>query len=126
MTTPNFPIPPEEDRGFLCAWCRSGHKLLEPHSFAGISCGAILLDAEDRSSGGPSDDMEGYLSLSWHGAHADEGGVGKNPDIYLHLPLKSAVVGGQMDIFFCSTDCLRAFLNHSVDELERRVAAESG
>jgi hypothetical protein len=36
---------------------------------------------------------------------------GKTPDV------------GSMEIQFCSTRCLRRFLKHAVDELDRRVAA---
>ena len=32
--------------------------------------------------------------------------------------------GGQFDVYFCSTDCLRAFLNSCVDALELEVQKE--
>jgi hypothetical protein len=119
-----FPILPEEARGYMCAWCGTGHKLVEPNSIASISCGAILYSSKKRDSGGPSDKMGGYLSISWHGAHSDEGGIGDSPDTFVDIPLRSEVVGGQMDINFCSTECLRAFLNNCVDELELRISED--
>lgn len=82
---------------------------------------AILLDPADPSSGGSSARMEGFFHLTWHGAHTNEGGQGVSPDTYAYLPLSKDYRGGQCGFEFCSTDCLRAFLNHCVDELEKRI-----
>ena len=103
-----------------CLWCKK-NKVLEPHSFASINAGAILLDPDDPSSGGPSEQIEGYFDFTWHGAHTNEGGQGINPDTYAYLPLCKDYKGGQCEFYFCSTDCLRAFLNYCIDELEKRI-----
>lgn len=124
MPTVTFPVSTSTGVNHLCVWCRKGHKLLEPHSFASLEGGAILLDPDDRESGGPSDDLEGYLSITWHGAHSSEAGIGEHPDVYVHLPIKSDVIGGQVSLEFCSAACLRAFLSHCVDELERRMSEQ--
>ncbi len=75
-----------------------------------------------RRDGGPSDKLDGYLHLTWHGAH--DGGDGDDRDIYAKVPIADGVVGGQYELCFCSTDCLRAFLNAAIYELEQRIAAE--
>jgi hypothetical protein len=124
MAKITFPILPGNEDDHLCAWCGNGHTLLAPNSFANLCCGAVLFDYEDRDSAGPSDDMEGYLELNWHGAHSEEGGIGKHPDTFASVPLKKGIVGGQMGINFCSTECLRAFLNNCVNELELRIAGD--
>ena len=36
------------------------------------------------------------------------------------IEIAELVATGQFELYFCSTDCLRAFLNYCVDELERR------
>ena len=118
-----FPLQSKDKEHYdsdLCLWCKT-NKVLEPHSFASINAGAILLDPADPSSGGPSEQMEGFLDLAWHGAHTGEGGLGDNPDTYAYLSLSKDYKGGQCGFYFCSTDCLRAFLNYCVDELEKRI-----
>ncbi len=105
-----------------CPQCNE-QRVFEPHSMAILCGGAILMDRAARS-GGPSDDLDGFLDLSWHGAH--DGGAGIDPDIYVNVSLASEVRGGQFELYFCSTMCLRQFLNTAVDELERRVQAERG
>ena len=65
----------------LCPWCKE-NKVLEPHSFAYLDCGALLMD-RNEDSGGPSNDMDAYFSIGWHGAHPEDGGIGKNPNILL-------------------------------------------
>jgi hypothetical protein len=123
MNKSKFPLQNKEKLNYdtkMCLW-RKTNKVLEPHSFASISAGTVLLDPNDPCSGGPSDKMGGYLDFSWHGAHTNEGGKGIRPDTYAYLPITKACKGGQSEFLFCSTDCLRAFLNYCVDELERRI-----
>ncbi len=103
-----------------CPVCRR-KKVCEPHSFAALSFGALLMDRK-KDLGGPSPNMDGYLGLTWHGAH--DGGQGEEREVYCGLDLAREVRGGQGDLCFCSTACLRAFLNTCVDELEARIAAE--
>ena len=83
----------------------------------------MLMDRADNS-GGPSDALDGFLDLTWHGAH--DGGSGPDRDIHLAVPLADRVKGGQFEFYFCSTTCLRAFLNAAVDELENRIRRERG
>ena len=101
----------------LCPWCRK-NKVLEPHSFAVIDGGALLINRED-DSGGPDDNMDGFLSITWHGAH--DGGVGKDRDIGATVQIAKDVRGGQFDLYFCSTKCLRSYLNFCVDELDKKI-----
>ena len=46
---------------------------------------------------------------------------GKDSEAETMLYVIEDVRGGQADLAFCSTQCLRQFLNHCVDELERLV-----
>ena len=48
-------------------------------------------------------------------------GSGEHADIFAHAPVADGVAGGQSEMYFCSTRCLRRFFNELVDELERRV-----
>lgn len=103
----------------LCPWCRE-NKVLEPHSFAHLGGGAVLMN-RDEDYGGPSDDMKGYLYIGWHGAHLEDGGEGIDADLHANVHIADHVIGGQFGLYFCSTACLRAFLNHCVDKLESKL-----
>jgi len=72
--------------------------------------------------GVPSDKMDGFLGITWHGAH--DAGKGKNKEIGCMVNIIQDAVGGQADLYFCSTGCLRRFLSLCVDELERRMSEE--
>lgn len=102
-----------------CAFCGRGN-ISEPHSMAVLSGGAILVNRK-TGDGGPDPKLDGFLDICWHGAHTEDGGGGEHPNIFQSIPIACDVIGGQFDIFFCSTKCLRAFLNHAVDQLDDRV-----
>jgi len=116
----NFPILRDDATSYpkeaLCPWCKK-QKVLEPHSFAVIGGGALLKSEDDVY--GPSNEMEGFLHFSWHGAH--DGGQGKDSEATGHTEIVKDVIGGQFDLYFCSTDCLRSFLNACIDDLEQKI-----
>ena len=101
----------------LCPWCKK-NKVLEPHSFAILAGGALLMDWKENS-GGPDDAMDAFLRMSWHGAH--NSGPGKDKGIGTRIEIARDVKGGQFELYFCSTKCLRSYLNYCVDELEKKV-----
>ncbi len=45
--------------------------------------------------------MDGFLSLAWHGAH--DGGKGRDKEIGCMVDIIRDAVGGQADLYFCST-----------------------
>jgi len=98
----------------LCPVCGK-NKILEPHSMAILCAGALLMNRKENT-GVPSNRMDGFLDLAWHGAH--DGGKGKVREIYCVVEVIKDVIGGQADLCFCSTKCLRRFLNTCVDQLE--------
>ena len=102
----------------FCPICGK-NKVFEPHSMAILYAGAMLMDRA-KDEGGPSDDLDGSLELHWHGAH--DGGTGKDADIFCGVDIIRDAIGGQADLYFCSTKCLRRFLNACVDELEGKIA----
>ena len=51
---------------------------------------------------------------------AHDGGSGGDEDVFACVDIVEDVRGGQFSMYFCSTDCLRAFLNSCVDELDRQ------
>ena len=102
-----------------CPWCRR-QKVLEPHSFATFGGGALLKDKE-TGAWAPSDRMKGYFDFGWHGCHPEDGGSGEKPNTSGNVSIAYDVAGGQFDIYFCSTKCLREFLNYCVDELEQQI-----
>jgi len=111
-----FPIVPKGKKS-ACPMC--GKKgIFEPNSFATINGGALL---KEGTSAHMDDKMEGFLSLGWHGAHTDMKGKGEKPDTWANLDLARDTAYGQFEMYFCSTKCLRAYLNACVDELERKI-----
>ena len=100
-----------------CAQCGL-RRVLEPHSFVHINGGALLMD-RTRRSGWPDERMDGFLHLTWHGAH--DGGRGVNRDVYVVSPIVEDERGGQFEFYFCSIRCLRRFLNDAIDRLVAQV-----
>ena len=92
--------------------------LHEPNSFAMLEAGAM---EQHGNVAGPAFDHIAWLSLGWHGAHSDMSGDGKLPDTGGRVKIVEDAPSGQFTIYFCSTECLRSFLNQCVDELESRI-----
>lgn len=86
-----------------------------------FSGGALLMDREENS-GGMSEDMDGFVDITWHGAH--DNGIGEDRDIYAQVYAAEDCRGGQFEMYFCSTSCLRTFFNEWVDKLEDKIKAE--
>lgn len=100
----------------VCPWCRK-RKVYEPHSMAILNAGAMRPVGEQRYE--MASDTAAFLTLSWHGAHS--GGKGLRPGVYASVDVAEDVVAGQFDLYFCSTTCLRGFLNYCVDALEEKM-----
>ena len=105
----------------VCPQC-GNRKVLEPHSMAIFEGGAMFMDRK-RRNGGLHAQMDGFASIVWHGAH--DKGVGQDRDICASVDFARDCHGGQFEICFCSTACLRAFFNSWVDALEAKVQKES-
>lgn len=104
----------------ICPWCKE-NKVFEPHSFVHIGGGALLEYPDEDETFGSSEKMLVFFHVGWHGAHPEDGGVGKDPDTYVNLNIANDVEGGQFELYFCSTKCLREFLNSCVDKLEDEI-----
>jgi hypothetical protein len=91
----------------------------EPGSFAFLNGGALRKLAKDHAA--PAPDLIGFLSLGYHGAH----GPGTNESSGA-ITVADDVPMGQFEYYFCSTPCLRGFLNLAVDALERRISEGGG
>ena len=84
-----------------------------------LNAGALLKTGKDGYE--IATDARAFMTLLWHGAH--DGGRGKLAEIYASVDIADAVANGQFDLYFCSTSCLRGFLNYCVDMLEKRIRA---
>ena len=87
-----------------------------------LAGGAMRVVDPKKRSATIADDCIGFLDLVWHGAH--DGGKGKNREICARVPLADDTPAGQFEFYFCSTRCLREFLNASVDALEEKIIRE--
>ena len=101
----------------MCPQCKK-RKVLEPHSMAIFSGGSIYCGKKR----GIPDELEGYTKITWHGAH--DSGIGDDRNIYTSVDFACECNGGQFEIYFCSTKCLRAFFNSWVDALESKIMKE--
>jgi len=117
----NYPIIEGDETGFpdgfVCPVCREA-KVWEPHTFVSLDGGALKMD-RGEDSGGPSDELDGFLYLGWHGAH-DEG-EGDFRETGGFVPIVQGVLGGQYSVVVCSPACVRRLFNVWVDELESRM-----
>jgi hypothetical protein len=86
----------------------------EPHGFAWLSGGALR--RVSRNVAMPASDLLGFLALGYHGAHD-----AKRSHPSAHLYIADDVPIGQFEYYFCTTKCLRRFLNMCVDEVETKL-----
>lgn len=80
-----------------------------------------MLMNEEKTSGSIDERMQAFLRVAWHGDHSGESqnhnaGVQASVDIVERTPM------GQFEFYFCSTECLRNFLNKIVDALESKMS----
>ena len=92
--------------------------LHEPNSFAILEAGSMKQHGKMTA---PAFDNLAWLSMGFHGAHTDSGGTGDRPDSGGYIKVVEDAPMGQFAIYFCSTDCLRSFLNKCVDALEKEI-----
>jgi hypothetical protein len=86
-------------------------------AFAVINGGALMGEGDGTAS--LDGRLIGHLNLTWHGAHHHV--KPSDNDVYVGVDVVEEAACGQFDLNFCSTACMRAFLNKSVDELEKQV-----
>jgi hypothetical protein len=101
----------------VCPICEA-KRVGEPHEFVGLSGGAASESGENG---------EGFLTIY---AHPQEVPPFASPQVVgapigqsegAELEIVRDTNFGQFDLCFCSTSCLRRFLNTCVDELERTL-----
>lgn len=119
-----FPVVKGEKTAYpsvaLCPQCKK-RKVFEPNSMVILAGGAVLLDRK-RENSIHTRALSGFLCLAWHGAH--DNGVGHDRDIGAAVEIAAATAGGQFEMYFCSTTCVRIFLNSCVDALEKCIIRE--
>jgi hypothetical protein len=114
MSSIKFPVVKGKQvvfpKNHLCPWCRK-RKLGEPPGAAILNAGAMRPTKPECYE--MAQDDAAFMTLIWHSNDP------KNYDD-ASIEIAELVDSGQFDLNFCSTDCLRAFLNYCVDELEQR------
>src|SRR5712692_5257476 len=96
----------------ICPWCRK-RKLSEPPGMAIVNAGAMRSEGKDRY--GMATDDAAFFTLVWH---SNSSKAEEYDDA--SVDIADLVDSGQFDLYFCSSECLRGFMNYCVDELERR------
>ena len=87
-----------------------------------LAGGAVRVVDRPSKSADMAVDSIGFLDIIWHGAH--DGGLGTDREISARVPLAEDTPDGQFEFYFCSTRCLRDFLNACVDKLDLRIRKE--
>jgi len=99
----------------LCPVCKK-KKVFEPHSFVLLSSFSLLSNRRKKRTFSV-DHLDTSVELMYHGAH--DTGVGTRRNIMAQSKIASDVYGGQVELYFCSTKCIRKFFNAWVDDLEK-------
>jgi len=100
------PFYPTENKCPICGFNRT--TLIT--EFIVLNGGALKIIDKDHSI--MSDDMEGFLSLTYHG-----GELGGDASV----EIVEYSQNGQFDIYFCSFECLQTFFNRIVEELKQKM-----
>jgi len=101
-----FPTQP------MCPWCGQ-EPVHEPHPMAILSAGA--LESLGNDCYGMTDGAVAFFNLAWHAQHVGDKVNDNQQNSLISVEIADNVATGQFDLYFCSTTCLRAFLNHCVD-----------
>lgn len=110
-----FPVQEGTSRAHLgkCVACGKVGAT-EPGKFVYLNGGALKQISKDRATMAP--DLVGFLSVGVHGSHDErQGSASGSFYIANNVPL------GQFEFYFCDTQCLRAFFNACVDNLDQVV-----
>lgn len=113
-----YPIISKKTKSFfptsdICPICQTNRTQLNSEFFV-LNGGA--LKKINKKTSLSTKKMEGFLSLQYH-----SGENGQNCGFNIDIVDQSK--GGQFDIYFCSTNCLRLFLNELVDCIEEKTTA---
>lgn len=103
-------------KNHICPWCRD-KKLSDSPSMAILNAGAMRPTQPECYE--MAKDDAAFMTLVWHG-DATPANPRRHGE-FATVDIADLVNTGQFDLYFCSTDCLRNFLNYCVDELERRI-----
>src|SRR5262249_19044409 len=113
----SLPLPMKD----TCTWPRESKCPVCSKQFNGafavLNAGALMGDG--KGNGSWDDRLLGFFTMIWHGAHGNPDPA--ENDVYSGIDVVEDVQGGQYDLTFCSTSCMRSFLNACIDKLEMRV-----
>ena len=89
-----------------------------PNGFAFLAGGALLQSSKHSATIDPR--MEGFLFVGFHGAHGESSSYPS-----AQVSIADETPDGQFEIEFCSSVCLRQFLNSCVDQLEGKLSVQN-
>jgi hypothetical protein len=109
-------------RKFSQCICGKKH-IFEPHTFVTLDGGALAIKGDSSTKLPKGVKLKGFLDMSFHGGHGcQHRGCDEKPDNRHAITfIALEATDGQYEMYFCSTRCLRKFLNAAVDDLERKI-----
>ena len=115
-----YPIISKKTKSFfptsvVCPICATNRTKLNSEFYV-LNGGA--LEKINKNTSMSSGKMEGFLSVQYHSGDDSEN-CGFNFDIV------DKSEGGQFDIYFCSTNCMRQFFNELIDKIEKKTTANN-
>lgn len=103
--------------GDICPVCGVNQIGGEGRRMVIVNAGALVKVGDDRYA--IPEDAVAFFTLAWHACGIPSSGRSASVEV------AEWVQGGQFDLYFCSTKCLRAFFNRCVDTLEQKIARQS-
>ena len=105
--------------GNICPICKKEKVFTKNDRHIEISGGGLFVLNKKEEYKKSIPETEGFLSLVWYEKVKNKNGISLWDGSYMDIVERSA--NGIYSLSFCSTKCLREFINKCLDEFERRV-----
>ena len=127
MSTMKFPLLPSPEtlqvpESACCLVC--GNEVGEGPGYVRLTVGAILFKDKSCLYGGPSEKMQTVFALVHQERNGMETPSGQSPPRLgerLRFDVAVPTKGGQVDLIFCSSKCLRELFGSIVDAFEKKI-----
>ena len=121
----DLPLKNKGGEGFpgngCCLQCGQAG-VTEPREFVCFTGGSL---GREENYGKPTQPIEAFLHLVWHGAHPISPNDPTPDSGWASIRILEDLPGGQFQLFFCSLNCFRKFFSLLADRLEKEIPKRS-